>query len=97
MPRSAPPASRTLLRHEKLVRERLLDRPPDVHMADDDVGVAIEQARQDRPTVELDCIVAIEPTADRDDPAVLDRDIPVGRIRAGAVEDAAPVEDRPRH
>ena len=61
------------------------------------MGVAVEQPGQDRPAGDVDRLVAVEPGPDVDDPAVLDRDVAVGRIGAGAVEDPAPANDDPAH
>ena len=82
---------------EELVRERLLGPFPGVDVADADMDVAVEQARQDRPPGDVDLIVAVEPGPDVDDPAVLDRDIGRGRRRAGAIDDLATPEDHPAH
>ena len=65
----------------ELARERLLDGRPQVDIADRDVNVAIEQSRQDRPALDVDRLVAVQTRADAHDPAVLDRDVAIGRVR----------------
>ena len=70
------------------VGERRLQRPAQqVDVASADVGVAVEQPRQDVPPADVDRLVAVEPGADVDDPAVLDCDV----ARAGSAPEPSKI------
>ena len=79
------------------VAERRLEVARRVDGADHDVGVAVEQARQERLAGQVDALVAVEAGTDLDDAAVLDDQVRLGRIGAGAVEDAGAGEHGARH
>jgi hypothetical protein len=79
------------------VREGLLGRSPEIDVADRHVGVAVEQAGQDRPAGEVQALVPVEPAPDIDDPAVLDDDVGRRRVGPRAVEHAGALENRPAH
>lgn len=61
------------------------------------MGVAVEQAGQHPPPGQIDPLIAIQASADPDDPTFLDGDIGHRGICAGAVEDQAAGEERARH
>ena len=77
------------------VRERRLQVPPDVDVAEHHVDVRVEEARQERRAGDVDLLVAVQPDADLGDQPVVDRDVGLGDRRAGSVEDPSAGEYRP--
>ena len=82
---------------EEPIAERGLDQPHRVDAADDDVGVAVEEAGQDRLAGKVDRLVAVKAATDLDDAAILDDQVRLGGIGAGAVDDPTTGEERSRH
>jgi hypothetical protein len=72
------------------IAERRLDAPHRVDGAEGDVGVAVEQPRQERLSGDVDAFVTVQPGADLDDPPVLDHHIGIGWVGARAVDHASP-------
>jgi hypothetical protein len=97
--RDADPERRLHVAHrvEELVGERLLHRLEEVDVAEHQVGVTVEEPGEDGLSADVDLLVAVEPGSDLQDPAVLDRDVRVGGLRARPVEDPSSGEDRSRH
>jgi hypothetical protein len=73
-------------------REGCLQVLPLVDVGEQDVSVAVEEARQDRLAGRVDPLVPVQTGPDRDDPAVLDHDIGVGGRRSGSIEDLPATE-----
>jgi hypothetical protein len=59
--------------------------------------MAVEQARKDGLSTNVDLLVAVEARPDLQDPSALDRDVGVGGLGSGAVEDPSSAENRSRH
>ena len=57
------------------------------HAAEQQVHVAVDEPGQHGRAGAVDDLVAVQPGADVDDPAVLHHDVRAGRGRPGAVED----------
>jgi hypothetical protein len=82
---------------EEPIAEWRLQQAHRVDAAHDDMGVAVEEARQKALSVEINALVTVESLPDVLDPTILHHEVGHGRIGPGAVNDTGPGIQRACH
>ena len=84
-------------RLEEPIGERRLGVSPEVDVAEENVGVAVEEAGHDRAAGYVDRLITVETRPEIDDPAIFDDEVALGGRSTGRGEQPAPAEDGSAH